>query len=90
MAALRVPALAVFVARDVQVDLEQHRDALVEAADARRTTVATLDGANHLFLRANTGSVTEYGDLEPSLVPALFDVIEAWLDDVLPATFGAR
>ena len=88
--ALRVPALAVFAARDVQVDLEQHRGALVEAADARRTTVATLDGANHLFLRADTGSVTEYGDLEPTLVPELFDVIEAWLEEVLPATFGSR
>lgn len=84
--ALRVPALAVFAARDVQVDLEQHRSALEAGSDPERVTVVTVDGANHLFLRAETGSVTEYGTLEPTLVPELFDAIVGWLQGgVLPA-----
>jgi pimeloyl-ACP methyl ester carboxylesterase len=86
--ALRVPGLAVFAGRDVQVDLEQHRSALEAAADPERVEIATVEGANHLFLRAETGSVTEYGTLEPTLMPEVLDVIADWLTGgVLP---GAR
>lgn len=78
---LRVPALVVFGGQDVQVDLEQHRGALRDAADPDRVTIATVPDANHLFLRARTGSVMEYGSLEPTLIPELFEVVEAWLEE---------
>ena len=81
---LRVPALAVFGGQDVQVDLEQHRGALRDAADPELVTIATVPGANHLFLRAGTGSVTEYGSLEPTLMQELFEVLGAWLEEHVP------
>ncbi len=81
---LRVPALAVFGGQDVQVDLEQHRGALREVADPELVTIATVPEANHLFLRAGTGSVTEYGALEPTLMPELFEVLSAWLAAHVP------
>jgi len=80
-ARLRVPALAVFGGQDVQVDLEQHRDALRAAADPDLVTIAAVPEANHLFLRARTGSVMEYGSLEPTLMPELFEVLEGWLEE---------
>lgn len=78
---LGVPGLAVFGAQDVQVDLEQHRGALREVADPELVTIATVPDANHLFLRARTGSVTEYGSLEPTLMPELFELLEGWLEE---------
>lgn len=80
-ARLRVPALAVFGGQDVQVDLEQHRGAMRAAADLELVTIATVPEANHLFLRAQTGSVTEYGSLEPTLMPELFELLEPWLEE---------
>ncbi len=80
-ARLRVPALVVFGGKDVQVDLEQHRDALRAVADPDLVTIATVPKANHLFLRAETGSVMEYGTLEPTLIAELFEVVEGWLEE---------
>ena len=76
--------------RAVQVDLEQHRTSLIAAADPRHTKIARLDDVNQLFLRPDTGSVSEYGDLEPTLLPELFEAMAIWLDEVLPETFPSR
>ena len=78
---VRVPALAVFGDRDVQVDLEQHRGALERIAGAggpASPDIVTIAGANHLFLRAKTGSVGEYGQLDPQLMPSLLDTLQRW------------
>lgn len=78
---VQVPALAVFGDHDVQVDLSQHRGALEgikAAAGLEKVDIATIAGANHLFLRANTGGVHEYGQLDPKLMPALLDTLRGW------------
>ncbi len=81
---VRVPALVIFGGRDVQVDLDLHRAALDAAladmpARARgRITVMVLPEANHLFQRAASGGVQEYGALPPTLMPELLDAVEAW------------
>jgi len=78
---VRVPALAVFGDRDVQVDLAQHRGALegIQAtADLSFLDIVTIAGANHLFLKADTGGVHEYGQLDPQLMPALLDTVRSW------------
>ena len=79
---VRVPALAVFGTLDVQVDEPQHRSALERIRDSEglsRLDIVTLEGANHLFQRAGSGSVQEYAELTPRLMPALLDTLRSWL-----------
>ncbi len=79
-----MPALAVFGARDVQVDPDLHRQALLNVADPSLVTIETLPEANHLFQRAVTGGVTEYAELSPEPTPRLFEALDGWLGAHVP------
>ncbi|MDZ7800927.1 MAG: alpha/beta hydrolase [Trueperaceae bacterium] len=77
-ARLHAPALVLFGGRDVQVDLELHRDAL-SSLDRPNVEIVTVAGANHLFQEADTGSVLEYAELAPELTPEVLRSVSAWL-----------
>ncbi len=81
-AQVTVPVLALFGAKDAQVDAEQNRTAL-EAALRRAgnddVTVVVLPTANHLFQDAQTGAFEEYAALAPEFVPGFLDTISQWL-----------
>lgn len=81
-ARVRVPVLAVFGGRDVQVDAEQNKAALQAAlagAGNRDVTVVVLPDANHLFQRAVTGGLDEYAVLPMEFHPRLLPAISDWL-----------
>lgn len=75
------PVLAIFGSKDVQVDAEQNV-APMEAALAgiAGSKVVVIEDANHLYQRADTGSVQEYATLAPHLMPELLTTIVQWLD----------
>lgn len=76
------PVLALFGSLDLQVLAEMNRRALETAlkkAGNRDVTVKVYDGANHLFVKAVTGSPTEYPTLEKTFVPGLLDEIGEWI-----------
>jgi pimeloyl-ACP methyl ester carboxylesterase len=77
-----VPVLALYGGLDVQVDADQNRGALVRAlAEAGNddVTVFVLPHANHLFQRAASGDLEEYGSLEMAFTDGLSEGIAAWL-----------
>lgn len=79
-----VPVLAFFGGLDVQVDAGQNAPALEAAlneAGNDDVTVIIYPQANHLFQEARTGSLQEYGALEPAFVPDLLPDLSAWLLD---------
>ncbi len=81
-ARVRVPVLAVFGGRDVQVDAEQNKAALQAAlagAGNRDVTVIVLPDANHLFQVAVTGAPGEYPLLPMEFHPRLLPAIGDWL-----------
>ncbi len=53
---------------------------LVEAGNTDVTTVE-LEGLNHLFQTATTGSPTEYAQIEETFSPAALDLITAWISE---------
>jgi hypothetical protein len=76
------PVLALFGSLDLQVPAEANRRALesaLKAAGNKDVTIRTFDGANHLFIKAVTGSPAEYGSLEKTFVPGLLDEISGWI-----------
>ena len=83
-AQVRVPVLAFYGGLDVQVDAEQNApplEAALEEAGNTDVTVIVYPEANHLFQAARTGSLQEYGALEPAFVPELLPDLTAWLLD---------
>ncbi|HDS29382.1 MAG TPA: hypothetical protein ENN96_02755, partial [Candidatus Acetothermia bacterium] len=79
---ITVPVLAIFGGRDVQVDADQNRAALA-AATARAgnldVTIVSFPEANHLFLPAVSGSVSEYATLPMEFVPRLLPMLTDWI-----------
>ena len=79
---IRVPVLALNGELDVQVDAEQNLTAITAALDKggnQDVTVHRLPKHNHLFQRARTGLVNEYGTIEETLSPKVLDLIRGWI-----------
>ena len=79
---IRVPVLALNGELDVQVDAEQNLTAIAAALDKggnQDVTVHRLPKHNHLFQRALTGLVNEYGTIEETLSPKVLDLIRDWV-----------
>ena len=76
------PTLALIGTLDQQVRPELNVDPLRDALEAAPTdtyAVETLDGLNHLFQTAETGSPNEYGQIEETLAPAALERIVEWI-----------
>lgn len=82
--ALRIPALALFGTKDVQVDAAVN-DPLMRGflAGNPAATVHTFDGANHLMQSAQTGMPDEYVSIATTIDPAVLDYMTAWLNRVV-------
>ena len=83
MSKVKQPILILQGDLDKQVP-PHHADRLAEMARARKKAaeveVIHLPGVNHLFVKAETGEVSEYGSLaEKKIVPELADKIAEWL-----------
>ncbi len=80
--ALEIPVLAIYGSLDVQVDDEQNAPVMEDLlADNPDGTVVVIEGANHLFQEAETGSVNEYATLDKVLMPEFLDTVTDWLLD---------
>ncbi len=79
---VRVPTLALFGEKDLQVPDEQNaapmRAALAHNPDA---TVTVLPGLNHLFQTAETGAPSDYARIPETMSPAALNTISRWILD---------
>lgn len=75
--AIRVPMLAVFGGKDLQVPADQNAPAVSRLKpDAE---VVVLPGLNHLFQPADTGLMSEYGQIEVTLDPSVIETVVDWV-----------
>jgi pimeloyl-ACP methyl ester carboxylesterase len=84
LAQLRIPVLAVYGGKDVQVREGLNRPAM-EVALAKApglSAVRTLPGLNHLMQSAGSGHPSEYATLEETVSPTLLHEITRWLEAV--------
>ncbi|MFC9436410.1 alpha/beta hydrolase family protein [Nocardia sp. NPDC057030] len=78
---LRVPTLALFGTKDVQVDAAANEPLMRKLlADNPKATVHTFEGANHLMQQAVTGLPDEYATIETTIDPAVLDYLKTWLN----------
>ena len=76
------PVLMLFGELDLQVSVAQNEkpmvDALVKGSN-KDFEVKTFPKANHLFQAANTGSPSEYADLQKEFTPGFLDFMLSWI-----------
>jgi pimeloyl-ACP methyl ester carboxylesterase len=81
-AKVSVPVLALFGELDVQCDASQNKVALKQALARGRNddvTIVVIPAANHLFVKAETGSMSEYATLPKEFAPEVLESISNWL-----------
>jgi pimeloyl-ACP methyl ester carboxylesterase len=79
---LRVPVLALFGEKDLQVLPKENMAALLAALKAggnRDYTVKELPGLNHLFQTCKTGHFSEYGQIEETFSPRALKIVSDWI-----------
>lgn len=88
LARIKVPMLAYFAERDVQVTPDANVPALQRAFAGKRAALLTLrrwPKLNHLFQNATTGLPAEYQLISETLAPEMLDALTLWLRTTLRA-----
>ena len=79
------PVLALNGTKDSQVEPESNLGAIRSAlSDRPNCTIQTVEGVNHLFQHCNTGSASEYKEIEETIAPEVLDMIVSWILQLVP------
>ncbi|WP_171050275.1 alpha/beta hydrolase family protein [Nocardia cyriacigeorgica] len=85
LSALRVPVLAFFGEKDLQVLPSQNEQPMLDLlAGNPDATVHTFPGLNHLMQPAGTGLPSEYSTIETTIAPEVLDYVKDWLTQRVP------
>ncbi|HEY1422915.1 MAG TPA: alpha/beta fold hydrolase [Candidatus Acidoferrum sp.] len=79
---IKCPVLALNGTRDLQVDSAENVPLLREAFEAsgnKDVTIVEVDGVNHLFQTAQSGSPALYGAIEETMSPEVQTAIANWV-----------
>ena len=76
---VRCPVLALNGSRDMQVDATRNLKALHDGMDSQLLTTVEVENVNHLFQHCNTGSISEYKDIEETFAPEVLQLMTDWL-----------
>lgn len=89
---VKVPVLAINGSRDIQVASDANLDVIEAALEKGGNTnyeVIEYEGLNHLFQKAETGSLDEYATLEETFSERVMGDIAKWiLEDSVPIDTG--
>ena len=87
------PVLAINGEKDLQVSAAQNLPVIrkaLEAAGNQNFEVVELQGLNHLFQTAKTGSPNEYAEIEETISPLALEKIASWIAGVLGPGRGSE
>ena len=80
---VKCPTLAINGTNDKQVKAEPNLEAIrigLTKAGNKHFDIVPLPGLNHMFQKAVTGSVQEYGELTETVNPAALTVVSNWIN----------
>jgi pimeloyl-ACP methyl ester carboxylesterase len=80
---VRCPVLALNGTKDIVVNWQVNLTGISKALDQggnKQYKVVPLDGLNHLFQKANTGSETEYAQISESVNPITLTIVFHWIN----------
>jgi pimeloyl-ACP methyl ester carboxylesterase len=76
------PALLLFGEKDVQLNASTNMPLIEQAVNANNKTnieIQLIDGVNHLFQTADTGSEYEYIQIEETISPEVLKLLSEWI-----------
>lgn len=74
------PVLSFNGVKDMQVDYKTNLAALRAGLSPNAyTMIEAIEGVNHLFQTCETGAVSEYADIEQTILPELLEKISGWI-----------
>ena len=76
------PALLLFASKDVQLDANTNMPLIKEAVNVNKKTkikIQLIEGVNHLFQTAGTGSEYEYIQIEETISPEVLKLLSEWI-----------
>lgn len=79
---IRCPLLSIHGEKDLQAPSYENRAAIKKAlleSGHQDHTILELEGLNHLFQTAETGSLSEYQKIEETFSPKALEVIAGWI-----------
>lgn len=80
---IHVPVFAAFGTKDVQVPFAPNLESLTDHLPRNeKQFLKAYDGLNHLFQKAETGSVSEYIDLEETFNEQVLSDLAQWINDL--------
>jgi fermentation-respiration switch protein FrsA (DUF1100 family) len=83
LAKVKCPVLALDGTLDMQVNAEANLagiKASLEKGGNKNFEVVDLDGLNHLFQKAATGALAEYGQIQETVDPVALEKVSAWIN----------
>jgi pimeloyl-ACP methyl ester carboxylesterase len=81
--AVKVPVLALNGTKDLQVTAPENLAGIRKSLPPnRKTEILAMEGMNHLFQTAKTGSVQEYAQIEETISPMVLEKIAAWIKGI--------
>lgn len=81
-----VPVLALNGAKDKQVPADENLAAIEKALSEggnKNFKTMKLKNLNHLFQPAETGAISEYGEIEETISPKVLEIIVEWIWEVV-------
>src|SRR5690606_8154799 len=84
LSALRIPVLAFFGGKDLQVPAAQNEQPARDLLTGTDATVHVFPEANHLMQPANTGNLDEYATIETTVDPQVLAFVTDWLAGRVP------
>lgn len=81
---IQIPVFAAFGGKDVQVNAAQNANRLLELYKGKEELLElkVFPDLNHLFQKANTGSVSEYGEIEETFNQEVLNDIAAFINSI--------
>lgn len=79
---LKCPVLAMIGSKDLQVPPKENLEGTAEILKAGGNsdfTTEELAGLNHMFQTAESGALTEYGQIEETMAPRALEMISDWI-----------
>ena len=79
---LKIPVLAINGSKDIQVSAKENLAGWkqgLEKAGNNNYKIVELPDMNHLFQKAGTGTVAEYGQIEETISPEVLNLMTSWI-----------
>ena len=79
---LKCPALLLFGEKDKQIDASENMALITEAVKTNNKTnisIRLIEGVNHMFQTADTGSEYEYVQIEETISPEVLNLLSDWI-----------